>query len=169
MLPCAKLHVLRNHEGAVAFPNGQKYKLFNIDPVIVDTLHRDCGDRVTHALLPFSGHQPCATGLIAGCPTTVVPFFGDQPFWGAACARMAVGPKPIPIDKLSTPLLVEALKFMMKPEVQAAAKDRGQGIKNVSFLGAAQLHAVQKLQVICCMLYAFAHISMLCAIWQPAQ
>ena len=76
-------------------------------------------------------HTCCLTGLIAGCPTTVVPFFGDQPFWGAACARMGVGPKPIPIDKLDTPSLVEALKFMMKPEVQAAAQERGQGIKHV--------------------------------------
>ena len=72
-------------------------------------------------------------GLIAGCPTTVVPFFGDQPFWGAACARMGVGPKPIPIDKLDTPSLVEALQFMMKPEVQAAAQETGQGIKHVCY------------------------------------
>ena len=73
-----------------------------------------------------------SAGLIAGCPTTVVPFFGDQPFWGAACARMGVGPKPIPIDKLDTPSLAEALRFMMKPEVQAAASVTGQGIKHVS-------------------------------------
>lgn len=44
---------------------------------------------------------------------------------------MGVGPKPIPIDKLDTPSLVDALKFMMKPEVQAAAQERGQGIKHV--------------------------------------
>ena len=61
----------------------------------------------------------------------MVPFFGDQPFWGAACARMGVGPKPIPIDKLETPLLVDALNFMLKPEVQAAAKETGAGIKHV--------------------------------------
>lgn len=70
-------------------------------------------------------------GLIAGCPTTVVPFFGDQPFWGAACCRMGVGPKPIPIDKLDTPSLVEALRFMMKPEVQEAARTTGKGIEQV--------------------------------------
>jgi len=63
-----------------------------------------------------------------------VPFFGDQPFWGATCTRMGVGPKPIPIDKLDTPSLVEALRFMMRPEVQAAATETGQGIKHVSQL-----------------------------------
>ena len=45
---------------------------------------------------------------------------------------MGVGPKPIPIDKLDTPSLVEALRFMTKPEVQAAAKEVGKGIKNVT-------------------------------------
>ncbi|KAL3162062.1 hypothetical protein ABBQ38_009126 [Trebouxia sp. C0009 RCD-2024] len=82
------------------------------------------------AVVHHGGAGTTAAGLIAGCPTTVVPFFGDQPFWGAACARMGVGPKPIPIDKLETPLLVEALNFMLKPEVQAAAQETGQGIKH---------------------------------------
>ena len=44
---------------------------------------------------------------------------------------MGVGPKPIPIDKLDTPSLVAALKFVLKPEVQAAATETGQGIKHV--------------------------------------
>ena len=47
----------------------------------------------------------------------MVPFFGDQPFWGEACRRAGVGPKPIPIDSLNKSKLVSALKFMNKPEV----------------------------------------------------
>lgn len=47
---------------------------------------------------------------------------------------MGVGPRPIPIDKLDTPSLVQALRFMMRPEVQAAATETGQGIKHVSQL-----------------------------------
>ena len=47
----------------------------------------------------------------------MVPFFGDQPFWGEACRRAGVGPKPIPIDSLNKSKLVSALKFMDKPEV----------------------------------------------------
>ena len=47
---------------------------------------------------------------------------------------MGVGPKPIPIDKLDTPSLVKALHFMTQPEVQAAAKETGQGIKHVRTL-----------------------------------
>lgn len=81
------------------------------------------------AVIHHGGAGTTAAGLIAGCPTTVVPFFGDQPFWGAACCRMGVGPKPIPIDKLDTPSLVEALQFMVRPEVQEAAKATGKGIE----------------------------------------
>lgn len=87
--------------------------------------------RVSQTRLTLVTVQHSAAGLIAGCPTTVVPFFGDQPFWGAACCRMGVGPKPIPIDKLDTPSLVEALQFMMRPEVQEAAKATGKGIEQV--------------------------------------
>ena len=96
-----------------------------------------------------------AAGLIAGCPTTVVPFFGDQPFWGAACTRMGVGPKPIPIDKLDTPSLVEALRFMMRPEVQAAATETGQGIKHVSqLLQQSQKLSCRQFLVLCCSICA---------------
>ncbi|CAL8160506.1 unnamed protein product [Prunus armeniaca] len=37
-----------------------------------------------------------AAGLIAACPTTIVPFFGDQPFWGQRVHAIGVGPAPIP-------------------------------------------------------------------------
>ena len=63
------------------------------------------------------GAGTTAAGLRAGCPTTVVPFFGDQAFWGEAVRRVGVGPKPIPIDSFSKDKLVRALKFMAKPQV----------------------------------------------------
>ena len=59
---------------------------------------------------------------MAGCPTTVVPFFGDQSFWGGACKRLGVGPAPIAIDDLTTDKLVAALEFMRRPEAVQAAK-----------------------------------------------
>ena len=59
---------------------------------------------------------------MAGCPTTVVPFFGDQSFWGGACKRLGVGPAPIAIDDLTTDKLVAALEFMREPDALEAAK-----------------------------------------------
>ncbi len=54
----------------------------------------------------------------------MIPFFGDQAFWGSAVFRRGVGPKPIPIDSLTTKKLVEALLFMQKPEVKQEARMR---------------------------------------------
>ena len=51
-----------------------------------------------------------------------MPFFGDQAFWGEAVRRAGVGPKPIPIDSLSKHQLVQALKFMARPEVRGSAR-----------------------------------------------
>jgi hypothetical protein len=51
----------------------------------------------------------------AGKPTFIVPFFGDQPFWGAACEHAGVGPPPVPIDQLTTERVVDALKELILP------------------------------------------------------
>ena len=69
---------------------------------------------------------------MAACPTLVIPFFGDQQFWGSAAYRRGVGPKPIPIDSLTTKKLVEALRYMEKPEVKAEAEKISAQIKSVS-------------------------------------
>jgi sterol 3beta-glucosyltransferase len=44
-----------------------------------------------------------------------VPFFGDQPFWGAACHKAGVGPAPVPIDLLTTERIIDALKSLIMP------------------------------------------------------
>ena len=76
----------------------------------------------------------CWAGLLAACPTTVIPFFGDQAFWGSAVFRRGVGPKPIPIDRLTTKRLVEALTFMQRPEVKDEACKVAALIKQVAHL-----------------------------------
>lgn len=51
------------------------------------------------------------------CPTTVIPFFGDQPFWGERVHARGVGPAPIPVDEFSLEKLVAAIRFMLDPKV----------------------------------------------------
>lgn len=58
-----------------------------------------------------STHPPAP----AGKPTFIVPFFGDQPFWGAACAQVGAGPAPVAIDDLTTDKIVDALKELILP------------------------------------------------------
>ncbi|KAL2894268.1 Sterol 3-beta-glucosyltransferase UGT80B1, partial [Bienertia sinuspersici] len=52
----------------------------------------------------------------AVCPTTVVPFFGDQFFWGDRIHQKGLGPEPIPIPQLSIDALSDAIRFMLQPE-----------------------------------------------------
>ncbi|KAI2631540.1 family 1 glycosyltransferase [Hypomontagnella submonticulosa] len=62
------------------------------------------------------GAGTTAAGITAGRPTIVVPFFGDQPFWGAMIARAGAGPHPIPHKQLTADKLADAIKFCLKPE-----------------------------------------------------
>jgi hypothetical protein len=45
----------------------------------------------------------------------VVPFFGDQPFWGAMVARAGAGPDPIPHKQLTADKLADAINFCLRP------------------------------------------------------
>jgi UDP:flavonoid glycosyltransferase YjiC (YdhE family) len=75
------------------------------------------------------GAGTTAAGIKAGKPTLVVPFFGDQPFWGAMIAKANAGPDPIPYKQLTAEKLAEALKFCIKPEILEQAKILGQKIR----------------------------------------
>jgi hypothetical protein len=61
--------------------------------------------------------------VTAGRPTLVVPFFGDQPFWGAMVARAGAGPEPIPHKQLTSANLADAIEFCLKPESLDRARD----------------------------------------------
>lgn len=73
------------------------------------------------AVVHHGGAGTTAAGLKAGCPTTIVPFFGDQPFWGERVCAKGVGPSPIPVQQFSLERLVQAINFMQDPEVKQKA------------------------------------------------
>ncbi|CAI5536593.1 unnamed protein product [Closterium sp. Naga37s-1] len=75
------------------------------------------------AVLHHGGAGTTAAGLKAACPTTIIPFFGDQPFWGARVHAAGVGPEPIPIGSLTLDKIVAAIEFMIRDEVVAAARE----------------------------------------------
>ncbi|KAI0377882.1 hypothetical protein F5Y04DRAFT_171166 [Hypomontagnella monticulosa] len=74
-------------------------------------------------VIHHGGAGTTAAGLAAGCPTIIIPFFGDQPFWGQMIARAGAGPSPIPYKKLTAEALAESIAFALKPEAQEAAKE----------------------------------------------
>ncbi|KAH6880621.1 hypothetical protein B0T10DRAFT_518931 [Thelonectria olida] len=88
------------------------------------------------------GAGTTAAGITAGRPTVVVPFFGDQPFWGAMVARAGAGPDPIPHRKLTADNLADAINFCLKPETLERTKELASKIAadRGSDMGAQSFH-----------------------------
>jgi hypothetical protein len=61
------------------------------------------------AVVHHGGAGTTHTGLWAGVPTVVVPFFTDQPFWDQQVGGLGVGPRPIPRPQLSVVRLAAAI------------------------------------------------------------
>ncbi|EEU35053.1 uncharacterized protein NECHADRAFT_44809 [Fusarium vanettenii 77-13-4] len=73
------------------------------------------------AVFHHGGAGTTACGLKNGMPTTIIPFFGDQPFWGQMVANAGAGPNPIPHAELTVENLSEAIMYCLSPEASAAA------------------------------------------------
>lgn len=92
--------------------------VFMLDNVPHDWLFKHVSCVVHHG-----GAGTTAAGITAGRPTVVVPFFGDQPFWGSMVARAGAGPDPVPHRELTAQKLADAIKFCLKPESQERAQE----------------------------------------------
>lgn len=62
------------------------------------------------AVVTHGGAGTVAATIRAGVPAVVVPFFGDQRFWGEHVARLGLGPTPIPRAELSAESLAAAIR-----------------------------------------------------------
>ncbi|KAJ6026609.1 uncharacterized protein N7446_004791 [Penicillium canescens] len=87
------------------------------------------------AVVHHGGAGTTACVLRNGKPTIIVPFFGDQPFWGDMTSAAHAGPDPIPHKQLNIPNLVHAIRYCLTPEATRAAQDvankmqQDQGVK----------------------------------------
>ncbi|MEJ2208766.1 MAG: glycosyltransferase [Anaerolineae bacterium] len=62
------------------------------------------------AVVHHGGAGTTAAGLRAGVPSVVIPFFGDQPFWGRRVAELGVGPEPLRRKGLTAERLATAIR-----------------------------------------------------------
>ena len=90
------------------------------------------------AVVHHGGAGTTAIGLKCGKPTMIVPFFGDQPFWGSMVARAGAGARQaVPYKHLTVESLAEGIKQCLSPEAKANAEkiaqaiaEEGDGAKN---------------------------------------
>uniref|UniRef100_K3W8H8 Uncharacterized protein n=1 Tax=Globisporangium ultimum (strain ATCC 200006 / CBS 805.95 / DAOM BR144) TaxID=431595 RepID=K3W8H8_GLOUD len=74
------------------------------------------------AVVHHGGAGTTAAGLLAGKPTFIVPFFGDQPFWGRAVVTAGVGVEPCPIAELTVEKLRVAFEGLQSAPLRANAR-----------------------------------------------
>jgi len=77
------------------------------------------------AVCHHGGAGTTAAGLRAGLPTVIVPFFGDQFFWGRIVADAGAGPEPIPIRRLDIERLTAAFDACRRPQIRQRATELG--------------------------------------------
>jgi len=71
------------------------------------------------AVVHHGGAGTTAIGLKCGRPTMIIPFFGDQPFWGSMVAKARAGAHEcIPFKKLTAEKLAEGIKQCLTQEAK---------------------------------------------------
>lgn len=81
------------------------------------------------ACVIHGGAGTTAIALKCGKPTMIVPFFGDQHFWGSMVSKSNAGPEPIPYKKLDAEKLAEGIKYCLTDEAKEAAQKIAKSIE----------------------------------------
>lgn len=90
------------------------------------------------AVVHHGGAGTTGASLRAGVPTIVVPFKGDQPFWGRRVAELGVGPNPIPRKQLTPAKLASRIRqAVTDTAMQTRASALGEQIRAEDGVGNA--------------------------------
>lgn len=98
--------------------------------VVRDVPHSWLFPRVS-AVVHHGGVGTTAAGLRAGVPSLLVPFFGDQFFWGRRVFELGAGPRAIPRNDLTAERLAEGLKTCVgRGDLRTRARRLGEEIRS---------------------------------------
>jgi UDP:flavonoid glycosyltransferase YjiC (YdhE family) len=105
-------------------------------------------------VIHHGGAGTTAAGIALGRPTAVIPFFGDQPFWGAMIAKAGAGPDPIPYKQLNAEKLAGAINKALEPTTLEKAAELGAKIRGEQGTeeGALSFQRQLKADTMCCSL-----------------
>jgi sterol 3beta-glucosyltransferase len=99
------------------------------------------------AVVHHGGAGTTAAGMRAGVPSIVIPFFGDQPFWGKRAAELGIGPSPIPRKELTAERLVDAIQQTINNKsMRQRAADLGSRIQSEDGVNRA-VEVIQKIKI----------------------
>ncbi|KAG5930355.1 hypothetical protein E4U42_001870 [Claviceps africana] len=80
------------------------------------------------ACVHHGGAGTTAIGLKCGLPTMIIPFFGDQYFWGSMMGKSGAGPEPVPYKHLTSDKLAQGIKYLLTEEAKSAAAKLAESI-----------------------------------------
>ncbi|KAL2121892.1 hypothetical protein VTJ04DRAFT_2347 [Mycothermus thermophilus] len=92
------------------------------DVFLLDTVPHDWLFPRVRACVIHGGAGTSAMALKCGKPTMVVPFFGDQYFWGSMIGKAGAGPEPVPHKHLTVDRLAEGIRYCLTDEAREAAQ-----------------------------------------------
>lgn len=96
----------------------------------VDFVPHDWLFKHVAAAVHHGGAGTTASSLRAGLPTLIVPFGGDQPFWGMRVHAAGCGPKPVPRDGMTVDQLAGALQELVSCDAyRKTAADVGRKLR----------------------------------------
>jgi sterol 3beta-glucosyltransferase len=81
------------------------------------------------AVCHHGGAGTTAIGLRLGKPSIIIPFFGDQHFWGAMIYKSGAGPQPIKRKDLDVASLYTAIEFCKTDRAKKSAEALGAQIR----------------------------------------
>jgi len=98
--------------------------------LMIDSVPHSWLFRNVLAVVHHGGAGTTAAGLRAGVPSIIVPYHGDQFFWGAWVASLGVGPQPIPRKKLTPEKFATAIQQAVGDKtIHQKAADLGKKIR----------------------------------------
>ena len=98
--------------------------------LLIDSVPHDWLFPRVQAVVHHGGAGTTAIGLKCGKPTMIVPFFGDQPFWGAMIARARAGAEHcLPLSKLDVDKFTTGIRQCLTPEARQNAEKIAQRIR----------------------------------------
>ena len=100
------------------------------------------------------GAGTTAAAIAAGKPSVVVPFFGDQPFWGKVLAQAGAAAAPIPSKSLTAAGLAAAITDALAPSISENARILATNInaEHGAKMAAESFHGRLPLSYLCCSL-----------------
>lgn len=82
------------------------------------------------AVVHHGGAGTSAASMRAGVPSIIVPFMGDQPYWGQRIYELGVGPRPIPRKRMTAEHLAQAItSAVMDKDMRQRAAALGERIR----------------------------------------